>query len=39
MFEHKQAVIRADALDFRLQRGGDITRCFIGNNRDPFFSR
>ena len=24
---------------FRLQRGGDITRRFIRDNRDPFFSR
>ena len=34
MLEHKQTVIRPDALHFRLQRRGDAAGDGVGDNRD-----
>ena len=34
MLEHKQAVIRPDALDFRLQRRRDVAGDRVRDNRD-----
>src|SRR6266571_3128226 len=35
MLEHKQAVVRADAFYFRLQRSGDFVSGGVGDDRDP----
>src|ERR1700751_3492953 len=35
MLEHKQRVIRTDALDFSLQRRGDLARDSVGDDSDP----
>jgi hypothetical protein len=34
MLEHKQTVIRTDALDFSSQRGSDLARDSVGDDRD-----
>src|SRR5260370_20474391 len=36
VFEGKQAVVRADALDFGLQRRRDVARHFIRDDGDAF---
>src|SRR6266481_6272314 len=35
MLEHEQAVLRANALDFSLQRRGNLARSSIGDDGDP----
>src|SRR5205807_9902409 len=35
MLEHKQTVIRTNALDFSLQRGSDLARDSVRDDRDP----
>src|SRR5438105_7664890 len=35
MLQNKQAVLRADALDFSLQRRGNVARDGVGDDRDP----
>ena len=38
MFQKEDAVLRSDFLDFRLQRGCDLGRRFVGNNSDALGS-
>jgi hypothetical protein len=35
MFEHKQAVGSANLLDFMFQRGRDLARSLVGDDRNP----
>jgi hypothetical protein len=35
--QNKDGMLRADFFDFALERRGNIARCFVGDDRDPFF--